>query len=227
MNIIKEAENIDRFQYSCKNHFLNNLARKNFAYTTDYNSYYSTIKDFIKKYSIFDSMQVVQLDRSAENGFPHTRPNNIICIPSDARFPSLEKTLFHEAVHIHQRNNKELWDRFLTKEGWAPYDKKQIPERWQDIIRYNPDTFLEPFYIFQNRWVPLPMFASAYNPVFDDINIMYYDINSGILEHNPPESFIKKYGNNLRQTEHPYEIYAVLLESKGAIGYNDILNYIN
>ena len=226
MIYIKEAENIDRFNASCKDNFLNNLARKNFAYVTDYNSYYSTINEFTKKHSIFDSIQIVQLDRSAENGYPHTRPNNVICIPSDARFPSLETTLFHEAVHVHQRNYKKEWDRFLANEGWTPFDKNNIPSRWLDKVRYNPDTFFAPFYIFQDRWVPIPMFSSDYNPVFSDINIMYYDLKTGLLEHNPPESFIKKYGNKVRQTEHPYEIYAVLLESKGAISDNDILNYI-
>lgn len=226
MNYIKEAELIDRFNISCKNSFLNNLARKNFSYNTDYNSYFSVIQEFTNKYEIFDNINIVQLSRSAENGYPHTRPNNIICIPSDARFPSLKVTLFHEAVHIHQRNNKELWNRFLAKEGWTPFSKENIPERWLEKVRYNPDTFLAPFYIFQDRWIPIPMYKSDYNPDFSDINIMYYDTLSGLLEHNPPESFIKKYGNNVRQTEHPYEIYAVLLESKGAINNDDILKYI-
>jgi len=227
MNAIKEAEQIDKFQGSCKNNFLNNLARKDFHYITSYNSYYTNIRDFTQKHPIFDSIEIVQLNHTAENGFPHTRPKNVICIPSNARFPSLEKTLFHEAVHIHQRNNKEAWDRFLAKEGWTPIDKKKIPERWYDKVRYNPDTFLEPFYIFKNRWIPIPMFASDYNPVFDEVNIMYYDTVSGILEHEPPEEFTKKYGSSIRQTEHPYEIYAVLLESKGALTENDIFNYIN
>uniref|UniRef100_A0A6C0D765 DUF4157 domain-containing protein n=1 Tax=viral metagenome TaxID=1070528 RepID=A0A6C0D765_9ZZZZ len=226
MNYIKEAEIIDRFNASCKNSFLNNLARKNFAYVTDYNSYFSNIREFVKNYEIFNDINIVQLNHSAENGFPHTRPNNIICIPSDARFPSLEVTLFHEAVHIHQRNNKDAWDKFLAKEGWTEFSKREIPERWLEKIRYNPDTFLAPFYIFENRWVPLPMYKSDYNPVFSEINIMYYDTVTGVLEHEPPESFIKKYGNDVRQTEHPYEIYAVLLESKGPVNNNDIINYI-
>ena len=191
MNHIKEAEIIDRFNSSCKDNFLNNLARKSFAYVTDYNSYFSTIQDFVKDYDIFNDIHIVQLDRTAENGYPHTRPNNVICIPSDARFPSLQVTLFHEAVHVHQRNNKVLWDRFLKKEGWTPFDKKDIPSRWLDKVRYNPDTFLSQFYIFEDRWVPIPMYASDYNPVFNNINIMYYDFKTGLLEHNPPESFIK------------------------------------
>ena len=226
MNITQNPENIDNFVHRCKENNCNRLARKNFAYITDYNSYYSTIKDFTNKHSIFNSMIIVQLDSSAENGYPHTRPPNIICIPSNARFPSLEKTLFHEAVHIHQRKYERLWRDFLNKEGWNPVEKSLIPERWVERIRYNPDTFLTPFWSYENRYVPLPMFSRPHDPVFEEIKVLWYDLKTGILEHNPPLSFINKYGNDVRQSEHPYEIYAVKMETLGPVTETDINRYI-
>ena len=96
LKVLKEAELKDHFQERCKNNYVNSIVRKNFSYTTDYNSYYSTIHDFMEKYPIFNNVILVQLDKSAENGYPHTRPNNIICIPSNSTLPSLEKTMFHE-----------------------------------------------------------------------------------------------------------------------------------
>lgn len=227
MNYLKEAEIHDRFQSSCKNNYLNNLARKDFAYVTDYNSYFSYIRDFISKYPIFNNVTIIQLNRSAENNYPHTRAKNIICVPSDARFPKLKITLFHEYIHIHQRNNKQLWDSFLAREGWKPYDKNKIPERWTDKIRINPDTIYEQFYIFQDQYIPLPMFLSDYNPKFDEIKIMYYDTKSGMLEHDVPQEFINKYGSSIRQTEHPFEIYACMLELSESLNDKTILNFIS
>ena len=97
MNPLKRAESVDYFQERCKQNYVNSTVRKNFSYVTDYNSYYTTVKEFINKYPIFTDVILVQLDSSAENGYPHTRPNSIICIPSNARFPSLKKTLLRRS----------------------------------------------------------------------------------------------------------------------------------
>ena len=53
----------------------------------------NTINNFIVQRNL--DIKVIQLHPSAENGFPHTRPNNIVCIPSNLKFPSLEKTTLH------------------------------------------------------------------------------------------------------------------------------------
>jgi len=219
---LDNAELIDNFFELCKYNFCNREVRKNNIYKPEYNNYINTINKFLKEKKI--NASVIQLHPSAENGFPHTRPNNIICIPSSARFPSLETTIFHELVHIHQRNNLELWTRFLHNENWFEISEELIPERWKDNIRYNPDTIYSTFWAFENRYVPLPIFIKPHNPSFNDIKVMFYDLNSGILDHNPPKSFIKKYGE-YRQIEHVFEIYAVILENK-IQGENDINYYI-
>jgi len=212
MNDLKIAETIDSYIQKCKDNYNNMLARKSFAYTTDYNSYFSVIRDFLLKNPIFSSVKVIQLDRSAENGYPHTRPE-IICIPSNARFPSLETTLYHEYVHIHQRRNINLWTTYLKSEGWEPIHEELIPERWKERVRFNPDTIYSQYWCFQKRYVPLPIFTNLGNPKMEDVKVMFYDLDSGILEHTMPDSMITKYKNN-RQIEHPFELYAVMMETK-------------
>jgi hypothetical protein len=217
------AEKTDNFLKKISQNFVNTIIRKDHSYIEDNNEYYKTIIDFTKQYTIFDNIKIIQLDPSAENGFPHTRPN-IICIPSNSRFPSLKTTLFHEAIHIHQRNNKDLWNSFLLKEKWTPISSSSIPQRWVEKCRLNPDTIDEQFYCFENRYVPLPIFVKDHNPRFEEIKVMFFDLNSGILEHSSPISFSRKYGDN-RQSEHPYEIYAVEMENKIKTN-EDIISYL-
>ena len=224
MNTLLNSENIDNFQKSVAENDCNSLARKTFTYAVRYNEYYNIIKDYTSKHSIFDNIIIVQLHPSAENGYPHTRAENVICLPNTATFPSLVTTLFHEAIHIHQRRYKELWKSFLGKHDWNEvYD---IPERWRIRCRMNPDTILQPFWSFENRYVPLPMFLRPHDPVFDQIKVMWYDLETGLLDHEPPQSFITKYGTN-RQSEHPYEIYAVIMESLGPITEGHIYNFLS
>jgi hypothetical protein len=217
------AESIDNFLKKVSENYINMIIRKDHNYLEDKNEYYKTILDFTRKYSIFNDIKIIQLHPSAENGYPHTRPN-IICIPSNARFPSLKITLFHEAIHIHQRKHKDLWDRFLLKEKWTPIQKSEIPYRWLDKCRLNPDTIHEQFYIFEKRYIPLPIFIKDNNSRFEEIKVMFYDLESGVLEHDPPDSFVNKYGSN-RQSEHPYEIYAVEMENL-IQSNDDILSYL-
>ena len=220
MNILDKAELYDNFLTLTKYNFCNSEVRKGQIYKPDFNSYIQTINNFIKENNL--NVTIIQLHPSAENGFPHTRPNNIICIPSSARFPLLESTIFHELVHIHQRNNLDAWTEFLHQEEWFEVSEQLIPARWKEKIRYNPDTIYSTFWAYKNRYIPLPIFIKPHNPSFNDIKVMFYDLESGVLEHEPPEYFTKKYGNN-RQLEHPFEIYAVILENK--ISGHDDINY--
>lgn len=223
---LEQAEHLDNYLKSIDNSYLNKIARSKCTYKEESNFFLDTINKYTKKYSIFDNIKIVQLHSSAENGYPHTRPNNIICIPSNSRFPDLETTLFHEVVHIHQRNNKYLWDDFLLRHGWKQYDASKIPQRWKDKCRLNPDTIYAPYYIFEDRYVPLPMFKKEINIELNDVNVMWYDTKSGILNNSPPESFNKKYGFSVSQSEHPFEIYAVILSKQYPFDDKDIFKYL-
>lgn len=223
---LAKAEELDQFQSSCRADHSNSMARRDFLYIEESNAYMTVIEEFIKQHSIFNNTTIIQLHPSAENGYPHTRPNNIICIPNTASFPNLQSTLFHEAVHIHQRTHTNEWSIFLKAEGWLEVSKSDIPERWRERCRYNPDTFLHPFWIYMNRYIPLPLFIRPHSPLFHEIDVMWYDIHTGKLEHTEPEVFSKKYGSN-RQSEHPYEIYAVLLETHKVLTEEFLNSYIS
>lgn len=219
------AEQIDNYIKSCKNNYVNNLVRINFSYSTDTNSYLETIKNYVKQYPIFDNIKIIQLNNTAENGYPHTRPIDIICIPSNSRFPSLEKTLFHEVVHIHQRRYPKEWEQFLNREQWHLVSPETIPFRWREKCRLNPDTILKQFWCFNRRYIPLPIFIKDSFVKFEDVKVMYYDLNTGILEHNTPDCIKEKYGNN-SQPEHPYEIYAVILAEKYPLSEEKISKFL-
>ena len=224
---LKEAEAKDKYIFLIENSYINKEARNSCIYKEDTQSYIKDkILNYIKKYPIFNDVSIVILDPSAENGYPHTRPNNIICIPSNSSFPELEATLFHEVVHIHQRNNKIIWDNFLSRHGWEPFEANKVPERWREKCRLNPDTVYCQYYIFENRYVPLPMFIKETNLQLHDVKVMWYDIKTGALNHSPPVSFLNKYGDNVRQSEHPFEIYAVLLSEMYPFSDRDIFNYL-
>lgn len=223
MNYLNSAEMKDNYIKKCNENYNNKLARKYNNYKPEFNNYYSTIQEFINKNPIFYSVKILQLDNSAENGYPHTRPD-LICIPSKASFPDLEKTLYHEYVHIHQRRNQTLWKDFLESRGWKQIDESYIPERWRVRVRYNPDTIYSQFWCFQNKYVPLPLFVNLNSPKMNEVKVMFYNLESGVLEHEMPDS-MKEYSDN-RQIEHPFELYAVKLEDK-IKNDDDILYYMN
>jgi len=161
----------------------------------------------------------IVLNSSADNGYPHTRPHSLICMPSgfirESAEAELKETLCHEAMHIHQRKNPELWKEMCVAQGWKPLDKTTIPLRFREKCRINPDTFFDTqFWSWDTHHVPLPMFKRDINITLGDVSIEWLDLRTGSLFHSPPESFVKKYGNP-SQPEHPYEIYAVLFAKDG------------
>jgi hypothetical protein len=107
-----------------------------------------------------------------------------------------------------------------------PVNEEKIPERWRNMCRLNPDTISKQFYSFQKRYVPLPLFIKDSNVRFSDVKIMYYDIQTGILEHNTPKGIIDKYGEHISQPEHPYEIYAVILAEKYPFSKTSITQFL-
>jgi hypothetical protein len=99
-------------------------------------------------------------------------------------------------------------------EGWTPVPTEEIPKRFRDKCRINPDTMACPFWAWDSYNVPLPMFKSESPSSLGDVRIEWLDTRTGAIFHDPPSSFVSKYGSP-SQPEHPYEIYAVIFASEG------------
>jgi len=215
------AEAYDNYCASCRQSSSNSTARS----SCNYKPYFLSQTDatrlttIIRTIDLLRDTDTVILHSSADNGYPHTRPKAIVCLPAgfveSASDAILKETMCHEAMHIHQRRNLDLWKQMCMVEGWTPLPKDTIPFRFRERCRLNPDTFKPiPFWAWDKHYVPLPMFKRDINITLGDVNIEWFDLRTGALFHTPPASFTKKYGTP-SQPEHPFEIYAVIFAKEG------------
>jgi len=200
MNELQFAEFLDGYRTNCSKDTLNHLARKGHAYTVmDQNS--------VKEGP--GGSKLITMYPNADAGLPHTRPPNLICVP--AYYNLTNETLLHECLHIHQRNQKSKWEAYFSKQGWVPVAESHVPERWRRRVRLNPDTLDSRFYAWENRYVPLPLFEREDRPDLRECVVRWWDQRSGGLLSEPPPSFVKAFGANHPQAEHPREVSAVNL----------------
>jgi hypothetical protein len=174
-----------------------------------------------------NGVDVVVMHPSADNGYPHTRPDAILCMPTNAiqgiSDSVLAETLRHEAVHIHQRRNPEKWVGACLHEGWWPVQSRQIPERFADRCRLNPDTIGDrQFWAWQTHYVPLPMFIREDAPTMEGVQVKWMDLRNNTLSSEPPSSFKARYGAKPSQPEHPYELLAVESAAAGIATVRDL-----
>jgi hypothetical protein len=200
--LLQEAETRDGYRTACKNSVLNTLARRACDYTP--------WMDQTSAPTIAGA-QVIILSPSADGGMPHTRAGNIICIPAHFPREQLASTLEHEMIHIDQRNNPLKWKARLTQEGWSPASDSEIPDQWLSRCRLNPDTLSARFWAWEGRYIPLPLFVREDKPELRDIEVRWYDRETGRVQPQPPSSFTRRFGIlGASQLEHPYEFYAYL-----------------
>jgi hypothetical protein len=83
---------------------------------------------------------------SYEEGFPHTRGDIIFLSPVVLNYSNTEliKTLIHESIHIYQRYNKEVIDKYLYSNG---YSISRVRDK-NSHMRANPDL---DNYIYKNK----------------------------------------------------------------------------
>jgi len=234
------AESEDLYLNKCKEDRNNMIARRDSTYATNYMT--------LKEYKLFEivmenakdkipmrlkmdlnEVRLIQLMPSSDGGMPHTRPNNLICYPDISKFFSVS-TLIHELWHIHQRNYKDMWNKIFENLYW-----KQWPGRLPLILeknrRYNPDTIDTPFYIFKDKWVPVPIFEDMTRPKISNVYIWFYNVETKSHTRYIPEE-IENYFPNLPLTgyEHPREITAYMLSQPtqytDSPGFKDLVNLI-
>jgi hypothetical protein len=223
--ILEDCEYTDGYQKACAASPVNSLSRKNMLYTPFFVPPYD--QDRLSKYTyridLLNGADIVILHSSADNGYPHTRAPAVVCLPEafvvNATDESLMETLRHEAIHIHQRKYPDLWKQRLVTDGWTPLSSENLPKRFRDRCRINPDTMKCPFWAWQSYHVPLPMFKEAESLTLGDVRIEWFDTRTGALFHEPPISFTTRYGSP-SQPEHPYEVYAVQYAAEGISSYS-------
>jgi hypothetical protein len=215
------AEAHDHYLKRCAESPLNAAARSGYIYSPSFlqDSDAERLNTIVYNTELLRDTDTVILGKTADNGYPHTRPKALICLPagfvaasSDA---DLKETLCHEAFHIHQRQFPALWKKMCKAEGWTPLPQGDIPARFRERCRINPDTFYDtPFWAWDKHYAPLPMFKQGFTVTLADVAIEWLDLRTATLFHSPPDSFTEKYGSP-SQPEHPYEIYAVLFAKEG------------
>jgi hypothetical protein len=238
--LLDQAEKRDFYLEECHDDKANSLARNNLTYVAnsialqDYNfalSYLEGSKDFIPSRLMNDlgEVKIVQLMPSADGGMPHTRPDNIICYPNISQLFS-QTTLIHELWHLHQRKYNDLWLKIFKKLGWTMWNGV-IPEKFERARRYNPDTIDCPLWIFNNEWIPIPIFKDITRPNVSEVEIWFYNPSRNYHITRVPES-IALYFPNLPSSayEHPREITAYLLSEpdkyENSNGFKQLLEYI-
>lgn len=154
-----------------------------------------------------DDLVICWMSPSAEAGMPHTREENIVCLPLYWSAGSILETLKHEAIHVNQRKRPNEWVRWCVGQGWTLIDEKEVPERWRRVCRLNPDTMKFRFWAFRGRWVPLPMYEREDKPKLREVRTRWWDRKTGDLLIEPPAE-VKEMIQGIQNPEHPFEIAA-------------------
>lgn len=211
--VLEQADLLDNYRTACQRDVLNARARR----SCDYVPWHDQSEAYQIQKTIGSQTHVIIMNPSADGGLPHTRAPNVICIP--AYFPKerLSETLHHEMIHIHQRQNPDIWKERLVEEGWAPVSEwdavRKIPREHLQRVRLNPDTIACRFQAWEGRYVPLPLFEREDKPSLRETTVRWFDLEDGKIRHDPPVSLIQRYGRiDKSSQEHPFELWAYTAE---------------
>lgn len=224
-NAIKElrlAESIDNYLENINQSYTNLYARQNSIYkplqlsVNLLNKYGNILKHSILQISDklppIKKAYIIILEESADNGLPHTRANNIICLPENILKNTEEQrkeVLFHELIHIYQRENTIDIESFYLH-GWN-YIKSSIEPIEGD--RINPDAMeVYTINIDNNLWLVRPRFLRKDAARLTDIRMTYYNLKTGETTVIMPAAVKQFFGDSVSQSafEHPNEMMAYM-----------------
>jgi len=246
--LLSNSEATDTYLAQCYSDDINTLARKDCNYVPN------AISVIEQKYasSYIDSIQssipirlcqdithinIIQLMPSADGGMPHTRPFSIICYPDISKLYSVT-TLIHELWHIHQRLYKDIWLKVFNRIGWKLWSG-ELPAELDVNRRFNPDTIDCPLWIFNDKWIPIPIFSDITHPKMNDVQVWFYNPHKRVRVRDIPYE-LTSYFSDLSPSafEHPRELAAYMLSEpkkyskyKGfqdlidALGHTSIMTY--
>jgi hypothetical protein len=238
--LLNIAENQDMYLEECHDNKTNSLARRSMTYSANM----IPLKDFNYARAFLESalpylpqrlqlelgeIKIVQLMPSADGGMPHTRPGGIICFPDISQLFS-KTTLIHELWHVHQRQYQDLWLRVFKQMGWLPWGG-HLPEKLEAHRRFNPDTIDAPLWIYNDTWVPVPIFRDITHPNVGQVDIWFYNPGRGMHTRDVPSEIADVYVDLPASAyEHPREITAYILSEPKlyvkSIGYNKLIELL-
>ena len=207
------AEALDNYRKLVEDSSLNRAARKNQAYMPAVHTVDMAIPD-ADLHEPWPNGQVVWMEPTADNGLPHTRPPNLICMSRTIPDSELQRTLLHERVHISQRLHPDAWKKILA-ETWnfKPWNG-QLPADIENRRRLNPDTLLMPFFIWKDTYVPVELFKNASNPSLTETDTIWWDAKSRTVFREPPPGWTAFFGFRANGSEHPFELIAYMVAEK-------------
>ncbi len=225
--VLARAELADGYRAACAASAPNAYARRNHIYSPFFLERGSTnarfLEEEIPRIQLLNGTDIVVLHATADQGYPHTRGANVVCIPAAPQnFSSREalaETLRHEAMHIDQKRRPTFWEAACRRRGWTPLSSEEpVPQRFREQCRLNPDTMTPyKFWAWAEHHVPLALFSSETPSSLSDIVVKWLDLRNTVLYSSPPSTFFAQHGPAVSQPEHPFEIYAVEAAAKQEI----------
>lgn len=239
--LLNAAEEIDLYREECYLNKTNSKARISQGYRANSMTYrelkmFELVIDNAKPLlprrlkEDLREVRLIQLMPSADGGMPHTRPGGIICYPDLSRFFNAS-TLVHELWHVHQRMYEAEWDRIFDGMGWKVWTDDYLPASLEDHRRFNPDTIRAPVYVYNDTWVPVPMFKDISKPDLTQVEIWFYNIKSKYHHKSVPDALLTDFPYLPPSAyEHPREIAAYMLSEpekyKDSPGFARLLHLI-
>jgi len=214
LRALYRAETMDSYRERVEISPTNRIARKTLKYLP---ALHTNLKEIPKADKPWPNGKVIWMDPDSDNGLPHTRPPNLICLPSTLPDSSLASTLLHERVHLSQRLHSVEWDN-IFKNAWSmtPW-KGSLPPDIQLRRRINPDLILVPFFQWKKQWVPVATFKSLTSPMLNDVDIVWWDTIGRVVHRDPPLGWVDFFGTVDSGHEHPYELSAYMIEHNSPI----------
>ena len=214
--LLRNAEAQDEYLTACAAHAANAPSRRTYAANSIppnlVNHYQDRIKALRLPRRLLDlpRIPIVTLMPSSDGGMPHSRPN-MVCIPRLELLESTE-TMIHELWHVHQRIYQAEWTIVFKSLGWKPYEG-ELPAGLERYRRINPDTVDSPLWIFEDTWVPVPLFRDV-GASLTEADVWFYHVKEGHRQRTVPPALAEAFPDLPASAyEHPRELAAYALSS--------------
>ena len=223
-SLLRQAEEEDGYLAACAVHPANRAARGPYQAASVHVPTLPTIR-LPRRLQL--PVPIVFLDPSSDDSMPHSRPH-MVCV---SRAEHLEpKTMIHELWHVDQRLHQAEWASVFRALGWRPYSGT-LPATLERHRRFNPDTIDTPLWIFQDTWVPVPLFRSVVAPRLTEADVWFYHTQEGHRTKEIPPALLALFpALPPAAYEHPRELAAYTLASPeeyaGTVGFDRLVSLL-